>query len=234
MQYKTNRQNHDFQIAYFLAGSCHTPDAAYGLMSDLHEDRDNAIKSFEASKLREQAKIIRANRLIASADEAEQLEGQADLVEIEAMKATVERNLAAAIAERATIERCMAKIAPLRQYAHLPLPEANQAAQAEEWKYELIRRAEDFMLTTGSIPTDHFATMRLHPAFKTDILPAMKQIRLNMASGDMDSVLNNTLTLTHFNVPDLLAIEAAEPHVQAVVFEEPKPAEQSAKPTSQE
>lgn len=210
MQYKTNRQNHDFQIAYFLAGSCHTPDAAYALLSDLHEDRDNAIKSYEASKMREQAKVIRAERLMNSEDAADQLDGQADIVEIEAMRITVEKNLAAAVAERTTIEKCMAKLEPLRKYAHLSLPEANQAAQAEEWKFELIRRAEDFMITTGSIPTDHFATMRMHPEFKTAIMPAMKAIRSNMASGDMEAVLNNTLTLTQFSVPELLALASAE------------------------
>lgn len=204
MQYKTNRQNHDFQLAYFLAGSCHTPDAAYALMCDLREDRDNAIKSYAASKLREDAKIIRANRLIASTDEADRLDGQADIVEINAMADTVARNLAAAIAERDTIDKCMAVLEPLRIYAHLPLPEAHEAAQHEEWKLELIRRAEDFLITTGTIPTDHFSTMRMHPAFKTDILPAMDKIHELLKTGDRAALLNNVMTEPQFNVPQLL------------------------------
>jgi hypothetical protein len=204
MQYKTNRSNHDFQIAYFLAGSCHTPDAAYALMCDLREDRDNAIKMYSASKLREDAKVIRANRLIASDDEAVRLEGQADLVEIEAMAATVERNLNAAKAERATIDKCMALLEPLRIYAHLSLPEAHEAAQSEEWKLELIQRAENFILTTGSIPTDHFATMRMHPEFKTAILPAMNTIQGLMKEGKIDVLLEGNLTAPKFTLPQLL------------------------------
>jgi hypothetical protein len=203
MQYKTNRSNHDFQIAYFLAGSCHTPDAAYALMCDLREDRDNAIKMYDASKLREQAKTIRAHRLMASEDEAVRLEGQADLVEIEAMQATVERNLAAAKAERATIDKCMAVLEPLRIYAHLSLPEAHQAAQSEEWKLELIERAENFMLTTGSIPTDHFSTMRMHPEFKTGILPAMNAIQLLMKEGKIDLVIEGREGAPKFVLPAL-------------------------------
>lgn len=211
VQYKTNRQNHDFQIAYFLAGSCHTPDAAYALMCDLREDRDNAIKSYEASKLREQAKIIRAKRLMESNDEADRLDGEADIVEIDAMAETVARNLAAAIAERTTIDKCMAVLEPLRRYAHLTLPEANEAAQNEEWKLELIRRAEDFMITTGTIPTDHFSTMRMHPAFKTDILPAMDRIQALMKTGDRTALLESELTKPQFNVPELLALAAPAP-----------------------
>jgi len=85
MHYSTNRVNHDFQIAYFVAGSCHTPDAAFAILCDLKEDRNNSIKVFAASKLREQAKRIKAQRLIASSDECDQLEGQADIVEADAM-----------------------------------------------------------------------------------------------------------------------------------------------------
>jgi hypothetical protein len=210
MQYKTNRVNHDFQIAYFLAGSCHTPDAAYALLGDLFEDRNNAINSYSASKLREQAKIIRANRMIADPDEAVQLEGQADIVEIEAMRVTAERNLAAAVAERTTIETCMAKLEPLRKYSHLSVPEANQAAQQEEWKFELIRRAEDFLLTTGSIPSDHFSTMRLHPEFKSTISPALEHIQLCIKSGNVDALIDKALTHSQFNVSELLALGAPE------------------------
>ncbi|MDD2879682.1 MAG: hypothetical protein PHQ58_04530 [Rhodoferax sp.] len=205
MHYKTNRQNHDFQIAYFLAGSCHTPDGAYALMCDLYEDRDNAIRSFEASKLREQAKIVRAHRLINSPDEAEQLEGKADLVEIEAMKETVQRNLDAAIAERATIKKCMDRLEPLRKYAHLSLPEAHQAAQQEEWKLELMKRAENYLLSQNGIPADHFATMRLHPDFKDAILPKINSLVDLLASGNRAGMIELMLPDAEFSVPKLMA-----------------------------
>lgn len=205
MHYKTNRQNHDFQIAYFLAGSCHTPDGAYALMCDLHEDRDNAIRMYEASKLREEAKVIRANRLLSSADEAERLEGKADLVEIEAMAETVQRNLDAAFAERATIRKCMDRLEPLRKYAHLSLPQAHQAAQQEEWKLELMQRAENYLMTQGAIPTDHFATMRMHPDFKDAILPKINQMTDLMLAGNRQGLIDVMLPNAEFSVPKLLA-----------------------------
>lgn len=205
--YKTNRLNHDFQIAYFLAGSCHTPDAAYALLCDLHEERDNAIKGFLASQKRTQAKIIRAQRGLQSTDEADRLEAESDLEEIEAMRETTERNLAAAIAERATIEKCIARLQPLRKYAHLPDPEAHQAAQKEEWKLELITRAENFILTTGSIPPDHFNAMRMHPEFKETIAPALITIRQAVLSGDVNKALASVGQLATFDIPALLALE---------------------------
>jgi len=183
MHYKTNRLNHDFQILHFIVGSCHTPDGAYAILCDLQEDRSNALKNNEAAVLREQAKRIRAQRKVDSVDEADRLEGQADLAEIEAFAETVAKNLAAAKAELAFIEKCMARLEPHRKYKDLPLPEAHQAAQAEEWKLELIHRAENFLITSGTIPSEHFATMRLHPEFKTAILPAVEQMRSLLLQG---------------------------------------------------
>lgn len=174
MNSKNNRQNHDFQIAYFLAGSCHTADGAYALLCDLHEDRETAIKSSEAGRLREQAKRLRAILMRASEDEAIRLEGQADLAEIEAFAAVTARNFAAAKAELTTIERCQELLQPLRKFAHLPLPQAHEAAQHDEWKLELIHRAENQLLATGCISPETLGTMRMHPAFKAELWPAVQ------------------------------------------------------------
>lgn len=215
MHYQTNRVNHDFQIKYFIAGSCHTPDAAYSILCDLRENRSDSIKSFEASKLREQAKRIRAQRLIDSLDEADQLEGQADIVEIEAMSETVARNLAAAQAELITIQSYMDALEPLRQYAHLSLPEAHEAAQREEWKLELMERAENSLLTTGTISPDQFVTMRMHPDFKIAILPKIEQIQslqFHMRSADQQIASAAALeiqaitTSKAFELPKLLSM----------------------------
>jgi len=183
MNSSNNRKNHDFQIAYFIVGACHTPDAAYSILCDLHEERDNSIKVFEASKLREKAKRIKAQRLIDSLDEIDQLEGQADIIEIEAMANTVQKNIDAAIAERTFIEKCMTQLEPLRKFKNLPLPEAHEAAQSEEWLLELITRAENYMISQGSIPADHFGTMRMHPEYATRILPVL---------ATLESLLNQT------------------------------------------
>ncbi len=154
MHSSNNRRNHDFQIAYFLAGSCHTPDGAYSLLCDLKEERVLALNNVKSSALKERAKRIRAERKMQSEDEADRLEGEADLAEIEAFVEVTAKNIAAAEAELATIEKCISLIQPLRKYAHLSDAEAHEAAQPEEWKLELISRAENCLLTTGGIPTD--------------------------------------------------------------------------------
>lgn len=216
MHYQTNRVNHDFQIAYFIAGACHTPDAAYAILCDLRENRSDALKMFEASKLREKAKRIKAERMLKSDDEVDQLEGEADLAEIKAMEETTARNVAAAQAELATIEDFMARLEPLRKYAHLPLPEAHEAAQAEEWKLELIHRAENYIFTVGHIPTDHFATMRMHPAFKNEILPAIRTFqRIAIAASNPNDEhaavqAMDLVTAPKFELPKLLTNQAGE------------------------
>lgn len=210
MHYKTNRQNHDFQIAYFIAGSCQTPDAAYSILCDLKEDRSNAIKSFNAHSLRDQAKMIKAERKLQDADEAVRLEGQADIEEMKAMVETTQKNYDAALAELAFIEKCIEKLQPLRKFAHLSDAEAHEAAQHDEWKLQLVHTAENHILNTGMIPPDHFATMRMHPAFATEILPALEKTKLLLNSsgkGPEDGArLVAHLQEKKFDLPKLLEV----------------------------
>lgn len=180
MHYKTNRLNHDFQIAYFIAGSCQTPDAAYAILCDLKADRELALKNAEAGALRSRAKFVRAIEATNSTDEATRLEGEADLLEINAFADTVKANIDAAVAELATINKCIEVIQPLRKYAFLPDALAHEAAQAEEWKLQLIVTAENQLVSQGCIAHDHFATMRMHPAFASEIMPALDKTRALM------------------------------------------------------
>jgi hypothetical protein len=189
MHAKTNRNNHDFQILHFLAGACHTADGAYALLCDLRDDRTDALKQATAAHLRERAKTLRAKRRMASDDEAERLEGQADLAEIEGHAETLAKNLAGAQVELAFIEQCIARLQPLRRYAHLPNADAHEACQREEWRLELINRAQNFLLTSGTIPHDHLATMRQHPDFAMHILPAIHRAKALMAEGTSDTLL---------------------------------------------
>ncbi|MES2319943.1 MAG: hypothetical protein V4631_20880 [Pseudomonadota bacterium] len=182
MHAKNNRLNKDFQIAYFLAGSCHTPDGAYSLLCDLRESRSDAIKHAAATALRVQAKRVRAQQLINSDDEAVRLDGHADLVEIDATLDTANACYAAAVAELATIDLCIERVQPLRKFAHLSAPQAHEAAQFDEWKLELISRGENYLMAEGRIPMDHFATMRQHPAFATDIYPALEAVKEKLRS----------------------------------------------------
>ena len=169
-----NHVNSNFQILYFLIGSCHTVDGAYALLCNLREGREMALSQIKASELREKAKIVRAERLRQSADEADQLEGEADLAEIEAHKENSKRCIAAATSELDFINKCINRLQPHRKFQGLRDDEAHQAAQREEWKLELIRRAENHLLTSGTLPADQYDTMRQHPDYLTDISPCIQ------------------------------------------------------------
>lgn len=224
MHAKNNRQNHDFQIAYFLAGDCHTPDGAYALLCDLREDRQNALNMVASGQLRERAKRLRAEKLLASTEEADRLEGQADLSEIDAMAATTRRNIEAAKAELATIEKCMEILQPMRLYRHLPDAKAHEAAQRSEWKFELIRRAENFIMTQGTIPADHFNTMRLHPDFKSDILPALANVKALVLGNNVEELRKLQDRPRNFDLPKLL--EALPNYVRGAYELEHQPAKE--------
>lgn len=180
-------RNSNFQIAYFLAGKAHTPDEAHRILCQLYEERDVALKNAEASSLRQQAKKLRAEKVLLDSNipESEKLEAQADLLEMEAFKDQSEACILEAREERDFIKKLIDRIEPYRQYAHLPYHQAHQAAQLEEWKQELMWRAENYLLTHGTIPADHFETMRLHPAFETEIFPKVKQIMQANSEGKL-------------------------------------------------
>lgn len=171
MNAKNGRVNHDFQLAYFLAGSCHTPDGAYALLCDLRQDRRDALALVKSSRLREQAKRIRSERGLDSTDPATRLEAEADIAEMDAHAETLALNIAAAEAELATINALIERLQPHRVFAHLPDAQAHEAAQADEWRLELMRRAENYLLTNQPIPADQFNAMRMHPSFDADIAP---------------------------------------------------------------
>jgi len=181
---KLHRQNHDFTILHHLVGSCHTADAAYALLLDLREDRRAAVDAYEVQQIRDKAREIRALAKIASSDEAEQLDGKADLMELENSRASGKILLEAALAEISTIDETIARLQPLRKYSHLPDAEAVEAIQAEEWRAEMRWRAENYLLTTGTIPADELAAMRQHPDFASSILPKIVEVQNILASGD--------------------------------------------------
>lgn len=176
-------RNSNFQIVYFLAGKCHTVDAAYKMLCELREERDVAIRGAMASNFRAEAKKKRAAITITeNKDEASVLEAKADLAEIDALSTQSQKVYEQGLRERDFIDSCIAKIQPLRKYKHLPDHEAHQACQQEEWKMELMHRAKTFLLTSGTIPQDHLSTMMCHPEFKSDIAP---KIDMLIKSGNM-------------------------------------------------
>jgi hypothetical protein len=192
MHSKNHRQNHDFQILHFLVGACHTADAAYALLQDLREDRQAALDGQKVSALRDEAKELKARKLLQSEDVSVRKEGEADLLEVENTRRTSQVLVDAAKAEIAFIDKCITEIQPLRKFAHLSTPEANEASQEEEWELELLRRAENLMLT-GGIPADQLQTMRMHPAFATEILPRIQAVQAMLLTKDGPAVLQAQL-----------------------------------------
>lgn len=201
---KNNCVNTNFQILYFLVGSCHTVDAAYALLCNLKDDRVMALAQLEPGKLKKKASELKFQAIIDNPEskEYEVLEAQAELLTINANQDIVQKNIDGAQQELDFIEQCMARLEPHRKFAHLPLAEAHQASQQEEWRLELARKAENFLLTSGSIPADEFNTMRMHPDFKEIIAPAIENIRAQMAQG----LSLTKLSLLESPVPQLLAL----------------------------
>jgi hypothetical protein len=172
MESKPHRTNSDFQLRYFMAGSCHTPDGAWMLMYGQKIIIESNLKNAEAQLLRREAKIDEAQfALTQTMSSWHKKLAAADIAEANADRSIWENNVKAAGDELATIEKLMAELEPKRKYSHLPMLEANEAAQREEWLGELKERAENFLLTMGTIPHDHFHHMRLHPDFEKELLP---------------------------------------------------------------
>lgn len=195
MNSKPHRNNCDFQLKHFMAGSCHTPDGAWALLYDQKIDIGVKIEHTKAQGLRRQAKMMAAQAVLddPSSTEVQRLNAEADLLECNSVIEGWSKNLQAAENEYAYICKLMDELEPLRKYKHLPLLEANEAMQREEWLGELKTRAENFLLTAGTIPHDHLNTMRCHPDFETEIVPHIEAITMKVldSGGDRTKVLKN-------------------------------------------
>jgi hypothetical protein len=185
MTAKPHRQNSGFQLRYFLAGQCSTPDGAYVLMYGQMTDMKNKLRHAEAQLKRRHAKLAKSQYVIdhpAEFKAYEVLEAEADKLEIEADIPIWDMNVLAAQQELADIENLMLEIRPKCKYADLPILEMSEACQEEEWLGELKQRAENFLITAGTIPHDHFQTMRSHPRFKTDLVPHIQLVNQKLAT----------------------------------------------------
>lgn len=174
-------RNSSFQVAYFLVGKCHTADEAYRVLHELREERQMALDNAKASSLRTQARQMRAQRIIDDAEDVVAvLEAQADLLEIDAFAKNSQDCIDEAQRELSFIDVMLERINPHRKFKHLPDHEAHQACQQEEWKYELAWRAENFLASGGHIPSDHLATMRMHPEFEQVIYPHIERVMIGL------------------------------------------------------
>jgi hypothetical protein len=182
MNSKPHRTNSDFQLKYFLAGSCYTVDGAWTLMYGQKIDMEGKIRFAKVAELRRDAKKATAMEIlrVPSTTEAARLNAEADIHEVENEQINSESNLKAAIDELACINKLMAELEPHRKYGHLSLLEANEACQREEWLGELKARAENYLVCQGAIPHDQLSTMRSHPDFEAVLVPYIQEIVLKI------------------------------------------------------
>jgi hypothetical protein len=185
-------RNSHFQIRYFLAGRCHTPDEAYRVLCELREERALALENADVSSL----KLALRMRWLRWFTWLPVLGALASIERVRLCRELVRIREPVRVAreELAAIETMIAEVQPHRRYAHLPDREAHQAAQRDEWGYELAARAENYLLT-GSLPPDQLATMRQHPDFASQILPRIRFVEqaLSAPPGERDKRLAELL-----------------------------------------
>jgi len=188
-------KNSSFQVVAFIVGKCHTADEAKRKLLLLREERKQALDASKASGLRRQAQLLRAKKQLETApDEADRLEAEATIYEIESSAEHVSACVDEAVREVEFIDSVLKTIEPYVKYAGMDEHEAFQAIQREEWCLELIQRAQNYLYTTGTIPTDHFATMRAHPDFMGLIRPIVGAMHEALLAKDINKLASYTVT----------------------------------------
>lgn len=188
-----HRNNSDFQLRHFIAGSCHTADGAWNILYEQMIDIKIKLETTRARILRRKAKEIELNEIKARIQtEQDKLRYEADLIEFQSGEGLLELALAGAEKELQTIQSLMAELEPFRKYKHLPLLEATEAAQQDEWREEFKHRIENHLLGQGYIPADQLEAIRKHPDFESDILPHIKK---TMVALEGNKELSNSIML---------------------------------------
>jgi hypothetical protein len=192
-----HRNNSDFQLRYFIANNCHTADIAWCVLYEQKLDIFTKLEATKARLVRRKAKKLEIDEKLKSASEVDRLNAQADLIDWESGEGMLEMAIKGAEQELATIESIMAELEPQRKYGHLPVLEASQAAQREEWLLEFKRRTENYLLSIGTIPEDQLNAMRNHPDFEAEIVPHVKQVsyQINKSDDKMALLTNNRVLL---------------------------------------
>ena len=197
MHSNPHRNNSDFQLRYFIANNCHTADIAWCVLYEQKLDIFTKLEATKARLVRRKAKKLEIDEKLKSVSEVDRLNAQADLIDWESGEGMLEMAIKGAEQELATIESLMAELEPQRKYGHLPVLEASQAAQREEWLLEFKRRTENYLLSIGTIPEDQLNAMRNHPDFEAEIVPHVKQVsyQINKSDDKLALLTNNRVLL---------------------------------------
>lgn len=197
MHSSPHRNNSDFQLRYFIANNCQTADIAWCMMYEQKLDIQLKLDSTKAKMLRRKAKLIEIEQGLESTDPVKKLNAQADLIEWQSSEGMLEMAVLGAEQELATINSIMAELEPQRKYADLPILEAAQAAQREEWLLEFKRRTENYLLSMGTIPEDHLNAMRNHPDFESQLVPYITNVmnKIGMTKDKTKLLTNNRMLI---------------------------------------
>jgi hypothetical protein len=193
-----HRTNSDFQLRHFIAGSCHTPDGAWSLLYEQMIDIQIKLEATKARLIRRQIRREELQEALnnPSLSKKERMALEADLIEFNSGEGLLELALKGAEQELASIKDMMKELEPMRQFAHLPILEASEAAQRLEWLGEFKTRCENYLVSMGTIPHDQIETMRKHPDFQAEIVPFVQNLSLQLEqSGHRIELLQNSKTL---------------------------------------
>lgn len=192
-----HRNNSNFQIRHFIAGSCHTPDAAWNILYEQMIDIQIKLNSTKANLLRREAKKIDLEeRKNSIQTEQDKLRYEADFIEFMSSDGLLELALSGAEKELQCIKSLMDELEPYRKYKHLPFLEATEAAQQDEWREEFKNRIENYLLGQGFIPADQLEAIRRHPDFESHILPHIKKTMVALENAKSTSKSISLLTRT--------------------------------------
>lgn len=183
-----HRNNSDFQLKYFIAGSCHTADGAWNLLYEQKMDAELRLNTVKAGLLRREARrldLIQEEKAIQT--EQDRLRYEANKLEFDIQEDLIRLSKEGVERELATILRLMDELEPHRKYKNLPLLEATDAAQQDEWREEFKHRIENYMVSQGTVPHDQLEAMRKHPDFSSDILPHLKKTMIALESATVGS-----------------------------------------------
>ena len=152
-------RNSNFQYAYYIFGACHTAIEAHRKCMEAIEDRETSLCEAEEK-----------NITFSDNAKGRQLKGNYDQCK----------------REIDFLHKCRLKLE--EHIGKVPTMDDYQGNQRLEWRLELERRAENHLLTTGMVPTDHFSTMRTHPDFKL-IMKRIDEVTTAIRSGDQPQLI---------------------------------------------
>lgn len=147
-------RNSNFQYLHFILGACHTAIEAHRKCMEAIYDRELALD---------------ANTTMEVDTNASEFQLKSREIHLKQARDEVD-----------FLHDCRERLE--KHIGFAPTQEDYQKGQREEWKLELIHRAENLLITTGGIPTDDFRHMRLHPDREL-ILEKINSIKALMAEG---------------------------------------------------